>query len=99
MSSNVDVKAALAYQFPPITSTYNEQSCILYALGVGVGLQNPVDPKQLQYTYENSSPFKVIPTMGKFLVCLCVWLWLYLWLYLKKGCFHIDIDVLCLYLI
>lgn len=62
---SVDLKQALAYRFPPIKFAYTEKDAILYALGIGAGLDNnQTDPKQLQYLYENSSPFKVFPTMG-----------------------------------
>jgi len=34
---------------------------MLYALGIGAAL-NPLDPKELQFTYENADGFKALPT-------------------------------------
>src|SRR6185295_4815239 len=60
----IDVDAALGYEFPPQKSEYNEKDLSLYALGVGVG-QNPSDPTDLQYVYENASDgFKALPTFA-----------------------------------
>jgi acyl dehydratase len=40
-------------QFEPIRHTYARKDTILYALGLGVGAQDPVDPGELKYVYEN----------------------------------------------
>ena len=60
----IDVDTALGYEFPPQKSEYTEKDLALYALGVGVG-QNPSDPTDLQYVYENASDgFKALPTFA-----------------------------------
>jgi len=58
----IDVDAALGYEFPPQTSSYDEKDLTLYALGVGAG-QN-ADPADLQYVYENANDFRALPTFG-----------------------------------
>ncbi|MBZ0239000.1 MAG: SDR family NAD(P)-dependent oxidoreductase, partial [Deltaproteobacteria bacterium] len=47
----IDVDAALGYQFPEVTSSYDERDLALYALGVGAA-QDPTDEKDLQLVYE-----------------------------------------------
>jgi acyl dehydratase len=49
------------WDFGEIRHTYTERDTMLYALGVGLG-SNPVDPKELQYTYE--AHLRVLPTMA-----------------------------------
>jgi 3-hydroxyacyl-CoA dehydrogenase/3a,7a,12a-trihydroxy-5b-cholest-24-enoyl-CoA hydratase len=59
----IDPKQALGAKLAPIESSWNEDKLILYALGVGVGIgKSQVDPKVLQYTYENG--IKALPTYG-----------------------------------
>lgn len=65
----VDVDLALGYEYPEMTSTYDERDLALYALGVGAG-SDPLDKKDLQLLYEMSSDgfiglptFAVIPAM------------------------------------
>ena len=38
----IDVDEALGYEFPPVSSSYDERDLALYALGVGAA-QNPLD--------------------------------------------------------
>jgi 3-hydroxyacyl-CoA dehydrogenase/3a,7a,12a-trihydroxy-5b-cholest-24-enoyl-CoA hydratase len=60
----IDVDAALGYELPPVTSSYDERDVSLYALGVGAA-QNPLDQEELQYVYEmNGNGFNVLPTFG-----------------------------------
>jgi len=60
----IDVDAALGYQFPETTSSYDERDLALYALGVGAA-QNPLDTKELQFVYElHSEGFRPLPTYG-----------------------------------
>jgi (3R)-3-hydroxyacyl-CoA dehydrogenase / 3a,7a,12a-trihydroxy-5b-cholest-24-enoyl-CoA hydratase / enoyl-CoA hydratase 2 len=59
----IDVDQALGHEFPPQKSQYDEKDLSLYALGVGAG-QNPLDPGELQYVYENASDFRALPTFG-----------------------------------
>ncbi|MBL8611849.1 MAG: SDR family NAD(P)-dependent oxidoreductase, partial [Myxococcales bacterium] len=60
----IDVDAALGYELPAVTSSYDERDVALYALGVGAA-QNPLDQEELQYVYEmNGQGFNVLPTFG-----------------------------------
>ena len=60
----IDVDAALGYQFPETTSSYDERDLSLYALGVGAA-QDPLDTKELQYVYElHGEGFRPLPTYG-----------------------------------
>jgi 3-hydroxyacyl-CoA dehydrogenase/3a,7a,12a-trihydroxy-5b-cholest-24-enoyl-CoA hydratase len=60
----IDVDAALGYQFPETTSSYDERDLALYALGVGAA-QDPLDTKELQYVYElHGDGFRPLPTYG-----------------------------------
>ena len=59
----IDVDEALGYEFPPQKSQYDEKDLSLYALGVGAG-QNPLDPAELQYVYENAPSFRALPTFA-----------------------------------
>ncbi|KAF8817711.1 MaoC family domain-containing protein [Cardiosporidium cionae] len=42
---------------------YTSRDTILYALGIGVS-QDPMDQKDLAYTYENSEGFQTVPSFG-----------------------------------
>jgi 3-hydroxyacyl-CoA dehydrogenase/3a,7a,12a-trihydroxy-5b-cholest-24-enoyl-CoA hydratase len=60
----IDVDAALGYEFPETTSSYDERDLSLYALGVGAA-QDPLDTKELQYVYElHGDGFRPLPTFG-----------------------------------
>jgi 3-hydroxyacyl-CoA dehydrogenase/3a,7a,12a-trihydroxy-5b-cholest-24-enoyl-CoA hydratase len=60
----IDLDAALGYEFPPETSSYDERDVALYALGVGAAT-NPTDAKDLPLVYELSGDgFRVLPTFG-----------------------------------
>jgi acyl dehydratase len=50
--------------FPPIETPHNLtfRDTILYALGVGVGAEDPTDPEELKYVYEEG--LKTLPTMA-----------------------------------
>ncbi len=41
----------LSKKFDPIEQRLSEKDCILYSLGIGIGM-DPIDPKQLQFVYE-----------------------------------------------
>jgi acyl dehydratase len=51
----------MALTIPEVTQTYGVKDCILYALGVGLGL-DPLDEGELAFVYEKS--LKVLPTMA-----------------------------------
>ena len=60
----IDVDAALGYEFPTRTTSYDERDLAIYALGVGAAA-NPLDPKELQFVYEmNPDGFFALPTFG-----------------------------------
>jgi acyl dehydratase len=51
-----------AYRPPDIEVNYGARDCIIYALGIGIGL-DPVDPGQLQFVYERAG-LAAFPTMA-----------------------------------
>jgi acyl dehydratase len=51
----------LALKIPEVEQTYGPKDCMLYALGVGLGL-DPTDERQLAFVYEKN--LKVLPTMA-----------------------------------
>lgn len=57
----IDVPLAMSYQFTPVESRWDEDTIILYHLGIGAG-RDPVDPRELEYTFE--SKLKVLPTFA-----------------------------------
>jgi 3-hydroxyacyl-CoA dehydrogenase/3a,7a,12a-trihydroxy-5b-cholest-24-enoyl-CoA hydratase len=60
----VDVDEALGYEYPEMTSSYDERDLALYALGVGAG-RDPLDDKDLRMLYEmHSGGFVALPTFG-----------------------------------
>ena len=60
----IDVKQALGYEMPEVTSRYDERDLALYALGVGAA-QDPLDTRELQYVYElHPEGFRPLPTYG-----------------------------------
>src|SRR5690606_33628855 len=60
----IDVDEALGYEFPEMTSSYDERDLSLYALGVGAA-QDPLDTTELAYVYElHGEGFRPLPTYG-----------------------------------
>jgi acyl dehydratase len=51
----------LALKIPEVEHSYGPKDCMLYALGVGLGL-DPMDEQQLAFVYEKS--LKALPTMA-----------------------------------
>jgi acyl dehydratase len=51
----------LALKIPDVEASYGPKDCMLYALGVGLGL-DPLDEAQLSFVYEKH--LKVLPTMA-----------------------------------
>jgi len=62
----IDVDAVAGKEFEPAEGGWVEKDVILYALGLGVGVDAPAtDPAVLQYTYEGFKPgFHAVPTFG-----------------------------------
>ncbi len=55
----IDSDYLLNRKFPTVAETYSEKDCILYALGVGMGL-DPEDEEALRFVYEEG--LKVMPS-------------------------------------
>lgn len=67
----IDYDKFLALKIPDAEQTYDSKDCILYALGVGLGL-DPVNEDELPFVYEKN--LKVLPTMGTVLASPGFWL-------------------------
>ena len=52
----------MAYRPADIAVSYGERDCILYALGIGLGM-DPLDPGQLKFVYERAG-LEAFPTMA-----------------------------------
>jgi acyl dehydratase len=52
----------MAYRPADIAVSYGPRECILYALGIGLGM-NPVDPGELRFVYERAN-LEAFPTMA-----------------------------------
>ncbi|WP_224248470.1 peroxisomal multifunctional enzyme type 2 [Hyalangium gracile] len=58
----IDVDAALGYEFPAVSTSYDERDLSLYALGVGAA-RDPLNPKELRFVYENHGDgFQPLPS-------------------------------------
>jgi len=66
----MDLAALKAHRFESKRVSYSCKDTILYALSVGVG-QDPVDPRQLRFTYENG--LMALPTMAAVLAHPGAW--------------------------
>jgi acyl dehydratase len=60
----IDYDKLLALKIPEVEQTYGAKDCILYALGVGLGL-NPVSEHELPFVYEKN--LKALPTQASVL--------------------------------
>jgi hypothetical protein len=58
--------------FPTLTQRYTARDTILYALGVGAGLEDPLDPDELRFVYEEG--LRALPTMAVVLANEGMWL-------------------------
>ena len=56
-----DPRSLLGKEFPTIRQSYTEKDCILYALGVGMGI-DPLDENCLAFVYEDG--LKVLPSQA-----------------------------------
>jgi len=57
----IDLDEVVGAQLAPTEASWDEDDIILYHLGLGAGA-DPVDPNELEYTYEAN--LKVLPTYG-----------------------------------
>jgi acyl dehydratase len=67
----IDYDKFLALKIPDAEQSYDSKDCILYALGVGLGL-DPVNEDELPFVYEKN--LKVLPTQGTVLASPGFWL-------------------------
>ena len=67
----IDYDKLLALTIPDAEQAYGPKDCILYALGVGLGL-DPVNEDELPFVYEKN--LKVLPTQGSVLASPGFWL-------------------------
>ena len=67
----IDYDKFLALKIPDAEQSYDAKDCILYALGVGLGL-DPVNEDELPFVYEKN--LKVLPTQGTVLASPGFWL-------------------------
>jgi acyl dehydratase len=56
-----DAEKLLNKEFPTVRQTYTEKDCMLYALGVGMGI-DPLDEECLRFVYEDG--LKVLPSQS-----------------------------------
>ena len=58
----IDVEEALAYEGPPVSSSYQERDLTIYALAVGAA-DNPLDRRDLRFVYDrHDEGFLALPT-------------------------------------
>src|SRR5258707_4353361 len=58
---NLNYERVMAYRRSDIPVNYGERECILYALGIGAGM-DPLDPGELKFVYERAG-LAAFPTM------------------------------------
>lgn len=57
----IDYDKIMNWPFEDVEQSYTEKGAILYALGVGL-CNEPSNPDQLKFLYENDANFQVLPT-------------------------------------
>ena len=68
----IDVDAALGYEFPELSSRYDERDLSIYALGIGAA-EDPTNDKDLELVYElHGSGMKGFPTYGVIPAINCI---------------------------
>ena len=58
----IDPEKASGGKLPATEASWDQDTVILYHLGVGAGMEKPTDPKELEYTYEKN--LKVLPSFA-----------------------------------
>ena len=53
MEPKLNYERIMAYRPSDIRVSYGERECILYALGIGIGM-DPLDPGELKFVYERA---------------------------------------------
>ncbi len=61
--SMATVNRAIGRELFRTTRSYNERDAILYALGIGAGV-DPLSPNELKFVYEGSADFQVLPSFA-----------------------------------
>ena len=59
---SLNYERIMAYRPADIAVRYGKRDCILYALGIGLGM-DPLDPRQLRFVYERAG-LEAFPTMA-----------------------------------
>jgi acyl dehydratase len=71
----IDPDKLMRWPLPPVTQTYTERDSIVYALGLGVGRSNPVDPALLKFVYEGAQGgLAALPSMAVVLATGPFWM-------------------------
>jgi acyl dehydratase len=64
----IDPEKAAGGKLPETENSWAHDDVILYHLGVGAGMEKPLDPKELEFTYEKNlkvlPSFAVVPVFG-----------------------------------
>jgi acyl dehydratase len=69
----IDVQRLVAHRFPEVTHDYDPRDCILYALGVGLGMDF-CDPRQLRHVHEEcEGGLRALPAMASVLAYAGHW--------------------------
>lgn len=64
LAADLGPRDAIGYEFPPVTTSYDEKAVSLYALAVGAAA-NALDPAELPFVYELSGDgFRALPTFA-----------------------------------
>ena len=66
----IDYDKLMARAFPDVEHAYSIRDTMLYALGIGFGI-DPTDENQLAFVYEKN--LKVMPTMAAILGYIGFW--------------------------
>ncbi len=59
----IDISKALGAELTPLAYEYDQKAVMLYALGVGAGVE-ATDPEELKFVYENDPGLFVLPSFG-----------------------------------
>jgi len=71
----IDPDKLMRWPLPPVTQAYTERDTLLYALGLGLGQQQPLDPAQLSFVYEGApGGLRVLPSMAVVLATGPFWM-------------------------
>ena len=63
----LDYEKLIATSIPDIEHSYGDTEAMLYAQSIGFG-RDPLDPKELNYVYEQNQPLQTVPTLASAIV-------------------------------